>query len=640
MSDEIRTNKYLERSADPASQEMLKHAEENGYETIWDRADKNKIKCKFGEMGICCKNCMLGPCRLNPKTPVGVCGATADTIVARNVIRHIAAGTAGHSDHGRPLAIILKEIAEGNVHEYQIKDITKLKAIAKQLGIEDNDNINELAGEVAALALDDFGSQNTNPLHFIDAYAPEKQKQRWHIIEKTIYHKTGKKSGIIPRGIDREVVDVLHRTHMGTDHDPLSLLLQGTRTSLADGWGGSLIATQFQDVIFGTPKARKGMSNLGVIDQAYVNIIVHGHEPLMSEKIVEVAQTEEMQTLAKSIGAKGLNVLGLCCTGNELLMRQGVPIAGNMQQQELAILTGAIEAFVVDVQCIYPALTTLAECFHTKFISTSEQAAFPGGMHIQFDEHKATDCAKTIIKIAIETYPKRDKSKVKIPSHKTEAIVGFSVEEIIKTFGGSIEPLVEAIKSGEVKGIVSIMGCNTTAVKHDYYHIELTKQLLAKNILVVGTGCWAIAAAKAGIMQLEAQHLAGDKLQTFCKKWNIPPVLHMGSCVDCSRVLILASTLAEAMNVDLSGVPIAGSAPEWMSEKAFAIGTYFVASGLDMHIWPAPPVAGSPTVTKLLTNDIEKLLGGKFIVEENPETAANLLEAVILKKRENLQSHY
>ena len=623
MSNDEQELKYLKRSADPASQEMLKLAEEKGYDTIWDRLEKQPPRCKFGSSGICCRNCMLGPCRITPRTTQGICGATEDTIVARNVIRSIAAGSAGHSDHGRPLALTLKSIAEGHTNEYHVADANKLKAIAHRLNIPDSDDITILAAKVAEVALNDFGKQDSEPLNFLKAYAPKKQKARWQKLEKDLYQLTGKKTGVLPRSIDREVVDTLHRTHMGTDHDPVSLLMQGVRTSLADGWGGSLIATELQDVVFGTPSQVKGMSNLGVIEPDYVNIIVHGHEPILSAKVVEVSQTEEMQTMAKKAGAKGLNVIGLCCTGNELLMRQGVPIAGNMQQQELAIMTGAIEAFVVDVQCIYPALTTLAQCFHTKFISTSEQAAFPGGMHIQFDEDHATEVAQKIIATAVDAYKVRDKEKVHIPSHKTEAIIGFSVEEIIKTLGGSLDPLIAALKSGEIKGIVSIMGCNTPFVKHDAFHIELTKALLKKNILVIGTGCCGIAAAKAGFMQIEAQSLAGDKLKAFCEQWKIPPVFHMGSCVDCSRVLVLASMLAEKLDVEISSLPIIGSAPEWMSEKAFAIGTYFVSSGIPMHLWPMPPVAGSEAIVKILTQDIQGLFGAYFFVEENPVTTAD-----------------
>ena len=636
MNNEIKELKYLKRSSDPASQEMLKLAEEKGYETIWDRLEKQKPACKFGATGICCRNCVMGPCRISPRAPLGICGATADTIVARNAIRSIAAGSAAHSDHGRPLAIILKEIAEGQSKEYFITDVEKLKSVAKRLGIKDIHDINELAAAVASIALDDFGNQDSKPLKFLEAYAPKKRKERWHRLEESLSKKTGKKTGIIPRSIDREVVDVMQRTQLGTDHDILSLLLQGARTALSDGWGGSLIATEIQDIIFGAPSIAEGMSNLGVIDPDYVNIIVHGHEPLISTKIVDISQTEDMQNLAKSVGAKGVAVLGMCCTGNELLMRQGVPMAGNVLQQELAIITGAIEAMVVDVQCIYPALTTLAECFHTRFISTSEQAAFPGGTHVQFDENNATDIATKIVKMAIEAFPKRNKNKVNIPKHKTKATVGFGIEQIQKSFGGTLNPLIDALKDGTIKGIVGIMGCNTPLIKHDDNLTRLSIALLKKGMLVIGTGCWGVAAAKAGLMQEEAHKFSSHELREFCQKWKLPPVLHMGSCVDCSRILILASLLAESLDVDISDLPIVGSAPEWMSEKAFAIGTYFVASGINMHIWPLPPTTGSENVTRILTHDIEGLLGAKFFADENPEISADMIEKIILEKREKL----
>ncbi len=628
--------KYLQRSIDPAAQEMLKLAEARGYETAWDREDAQTPHCKFGSAGVCCKNCAMGPCRITKKTPKGACGATADIIVARNLIRAIAAGAAAHSDHGRPLAMTLKEVAEGENRDYQIKDVEKLKLIASKLGISTDKKPEELAKEVAEIAMKDYGKQDDTPIKFLLSYAPKKRIECWQNLEKVLFEKTSKKIGVFPRNIDREIVDIMHRTHIGVDNDPVSLLFQGVRAALGDGWGGSLIATEIQDVLFGTPTVKTIMANLGVIDADYVNIVAHGHEPILSEKIVEVAQSEEMQNLAQKYGAKGVNVVGMCCTGNELLMRQGIPIAGNVLHQELAVMTGAVEAVVVDVQCIYPALGQLAECFHTKFISTSDQAKFPGSLHIQFDERHATAVAKEIVKTAIEAFPCRDKSRVYIPSYKTEAIVGFTTEGILSALGGSPKPLVDAIAAGKIKGVAGIVGCNNPKVRHDYNHVNITKELIKRNILVIGTGCWAIACAKAGLMQLKAQEMAGDGLREVCQALNIPPVLHMGSCVDCSRMLTLAGAIADYMKVDISDLPLVGSAPEWMSEKAVSIGTYFVASGIPVHLWPMPPIAGSETVVKILTADLKDLIGGYFFVEEDPIKTADIIEEIIMEKRKAL----
>ncbi len=626
----------MERSLDPAALEMLKIVEKEGYETVWDRLEKQQPQCGFGLLGVCCRNCMMGPCRINPfgdEPQKGVCGASADVIVARNIDRMIASGASAHSDHGRRPAILLKEVAESRNQDYQITDVEKLKAVAEKLGIDVNRDVSEIALKVAEMALNDFGKQDEEPIRFLMAYAPKKRIELWKKVEEML---SDPKIRILPRNIDREVVDIMHRTHIGVDNEALSLLAQGIRAALADGWGGSLIATEVQDILFGTPMVKEVQANLGVIDPDYVNIIVHGHEPVLSEKIVEIAESEEMQEKAKQAGAKGINIMGMCCTGNEILMRQGVPIAGNILHSELSIVTGAIDAMVVDVQCIFPALAELADCFHTAFISTSEQAKFEKGIHIQFEEDKASETARKIIEKAIEAYGRRDKSKIYVPKQSSKAIVGFSVEQILKALGGSVKPIVDVIVEGKIKGVAGIVGCNNPKVKQDYFHITMTKELISRDILVIGTGCWAIAAAKAGLMTMDAANLAGEGLKSVCQALNIPPVLHMGSCVDCSRMLVLAGAIADYLNADIADLPLVGSAPEWYTEKAVSIGTYFVASGIPVHLWPVPPVLGSEKVTKILTEDVKDLLGGYFFIEGDPVKAADRMEEIIMEKRKKL----
>lgn len=430
---------------------------------------------------------------------------------------------------------------------------------------------------------------------------PGKRFQRLKGLEETLYKTTGAKTGLLPRAIDREAVDILHRTHFGCDHDPLSLVAQSIRCSLSDGWGGSLIATELQDILLGSPTIRPVKANLGVLEAESVNVVVHGHEPILSAKVVEMAQSEECRRAAEAVGAKRVNVVGLCCTGNEVLLRQGVGMAGNESHSELAIMTGAVDAMVVDVQCIYPALADLASCFHTKFVTTSEQAKIPGALHIQFEEQHADAIATRIIKTAIAAFPNRNKARVHIPQHSSTAIVGFTVEEILKALGGTPQPLVDLIVNGTIKGVAGIVGCNNVKVQQDFFHRVLTTELIKRDILVIGTGCWAIAAAKSGLMDLPAQDLAGPGLKGVCKQLGIPPVLHMGSCVDCSRMLNLAGAIADHLAVDISDLPLVGSAPEWTTEKAVAIGSYFVGSGIPVHLWPLPPILGGPEVTRILT---------------------------------------
>ncbi|HOV82369.1 MAG TPA: anaerobic carbon-monoxide dehydrogenase catalytic subunit [Methanothrix sp.] len=607
-----------ERSIDPASREMLDLCRNAGLETAWDRFDRQQPQCGFGELGLCCRNCNMGPCRIDPfgeGAVKGICGATADIIVARNLLRMIASGAAAHSDHGRDVAQTFKLMSEGKAPSYQVKDKAKLEGLMKELGVD-----SQIALADAVLA--EFGRQD-GPIQFTRR-APAKRVELW------------KRLGIDPRGIDREIVESLHRTHIGVDNDYVHLILQGLRASLADGWGGSMIATELQDVMFGTPAPTFSEANLGVLEPNQVNIIVHGHEPLLSEMVVAAASDPDMVDLAKKQGAAGINVAGMCCTGNEVLMRHGVPVAGNFLQQELAVATGAVEAMVVDIQCIMPALGALSGCFHTKFISTSPKAKFPGATHMEFHEETAMQTAREIVAAAVMNYRNRDSSRVHIPSSKTRCMVGFSVEAILSALGGSLDPLLEAIKKGAVRGIGAVVGCNNPKVQQDYGHINLVKELIKNNVLVVSTGCNAQACAKAGLLLPEAAEMAGDGLKGVCRSLGIPPVLHMGSCVDISRILVAAAAIANALGVDISDLPAAGAAPEWMSEKAVSIGAYVVASGVFTVLGTVPPVLGSSAVASLLTSGAEEVVGAAFAVEPDPFKAAALMIDHIDSQRSRL----
>ncbi|MFA4640500.1 anaerobic carbon-monoxide dehydrogenase catalytic subunit [Pyrococcus kukulkanii] len=614
-------------SATKGVAELIEKAEEDGVKTAWHRLLEQQPQCAFGQLGLCCRNCAMGPCRIDPfgSGPTkGVCGASADTIVARNLLRMIAAGAAAHSDHARDVVEVFKGVAEGRFQYYRLTDVEKLKSLAEALGIstEDKDE-QEIARELAEVLEWEFGKPGDESLRML-ALAPKKRIKVWE------------KAGVIPRAIDREICECMHRTHIGVDADPVSLLLHGIRTSIADGWSGSMMATYLSDILFGTPKPIKAEANLGVLKEDYVNIIVHGHNPILSTKIVEVAMSEEMQELAKKYGARGVNVAGMCCTGNEVLMRLGVPIAGNFLMQELAVITGAVEAIIVDYQCIMPAIVDVAQCYHTKIITTEPKAHIPGAIHIEFNAEKADEIAKEIVRIAIENYPNRPRDRVHIPKHKIEVIAGFSVEAILEALGGTLEPLINALREGTIKGIVGIVGCNNPKIRHNHSHVTLAKELIKRDVLVVGTGCWSIAAAMDGLMSPKAVDLAGPGLRKVCETLNIPPCLHMGSCVDCSRILIVLGALADALGLDISDLPVAGSAPEWMSEKAVSIGTYFVASGVFTHLGVVPPVMGSQKVAKILTEDVEDIVGGKFYVEPDPVKAAETIYNVIIEKRKKL----
>jgi carbon-monoxide dehydrogenase catalytic subunit len=615
-------------SLNPAAQELIEKAEREKIETAWHRYLAQQPQCGFGLLGICCRNCAQGPCRIDPfgiGPKRGVCGADADTIVARNLLRMIAAGAAAHSDHARDIWYVFDLVANEKTKAYSIKDSEKLRSVAKALGVPVEGRTDlEIAKDVSHILSHEFGKPDEEPLRVLLGYAPKRRIELW------------RKLGVLPRAIDREVNECMHRTHMGVDADPVNLLLHGVRTSLADGWSGSMMATLLSDILFGTPKPIEYTINLGVLKEDYVNIVVHGHNPILSMKIAEVAMSPEMTELARKYGAKGVNVAGMCCTGNEVLMRLGIPTIGNMLLQELAIITGVVEAMVVDYQCVMPALVSVAECYHTKLITTEPKMKIPGAIHIEFDPVKADEIARKIVTVAIENYPNRKKDRMHIPKHATKAIAGFSVEAILKALGGTLDPLINALKDGTIKGIVGVVGCNNVKVKQNYSHVTLTEKLIANDILVVGTGCWAHAAATHGLLSMDAVEKAGPGLKKVCKALGIPPCLHMGSCVDCSRILIALAALADALGVDISDLPVAGSAPEWMSEKAVSIGTYFIASGVFVHLGVVPPVLGSKKVTKILTEDVEGILGGKFYVEPDPVKAAETIISVIREKRRKL----
>lgn len=613
------------KTMDKSAEILLRKAEEERIELAWDRFEKQQPQCGFGLLGICCRNCNMGPCKIDPfgdGPQKGVCGADADIMVARNLGRMIAAGAAAHSDHGRDMMHSLLLTSEGKALGYEIKDKEKLKRIAAEFGINIDRSKEEIAGDLARAIMEEFG-MGKERIQFMER-APAKRKEVWE------------KQGILPRGIDREIVEMMHRTHIGVDNDHANITLHGLRASLSDGWGGSMIATELSDVLFGTPKPVKAKVNLGVLKEDEVNIIVHGHEPTLSEMIAEASRAPELVELAKNNGANGINVCGMCCTGNELLMRRGIPIAGNFLNQELALVTGAVEAMAIDVQCIMPALTDLAKCYHTLLISTSPKAKFPGAFHIEFTEEKALETAKEIVRRAVENFGKREKEGVRIPSKPMDLVAGFSTEAIVDALGGKLEPLLDVIKAGNVRGIAALVGCNNPKVEQDRNHAEMTRRLIEKNILVVETGCSAIANAKAGLLVPEAADSAGEGLKGVCKSLGIPPVLHMGSCVDISRILVVVATIANALDVDISDLPVAGAAPEWMSEKAVSIGAYVIASGIFTVLGTAPPVLGSKNVAELLTSGAEGLIGGKFAVESDPIKAAELIIEHMEKKREAL----
>jgi carbon-monoxide dehydrogenase catalytic subunit len=633
-------------SIDPATQQMIKRAQQLGIDTVFDRAEQMK-PCAIGIQGICCKNCAMGPCRLPlPKggiegedTRKGLCGATANTIAARNFIRMVAGGAAAHSDHGRCVAEVFMSAARKESDAYKIKDIPKLMAVAQALGVDttvevdgqtQDRDIDEIALEVGKIALNEWGKAEGELLYL--KRAPQPLYEKWT------------KAGVKPRNIDREIVEIMHRTHMGVDQDYKNLIKQGSRAAIADGWGGSMLATDLQDILFGTPYPLQSEANLGVMKADHVNLVLHGHEPVLSEMIVAVAQKPEMVEYAKSKGAKGIQLSGICCTANEILQRHGIPPAGTFLQQELAIITGACDAMVVDIQCIFQNVANVAKCFHTKLITTHPIAKMEqeNVIHIEFDEHHALEDAERIVKMAVDNFANRG-SEVMIPPHKATQIAGFGVESIQYhlggTFRGSYYTLNDNIINGRIRGVAGVVGCNNARTRHNEAHIAIVKELIKNDVLVLTTGCNGIACAMEGLLTPEtAGVFCGPGLAEVCETVGIPPVLHLGSCVDNSRILLAATEVVKAggLGKDISDLPAAGSAPEWMSEKAISIGHYFVSSGVYTVFGVTLPTSGAPVFHNYLSDEMEKLYGGKWDIEADPIKHAQLMIAHIDKKRKEL----
>lgn len=628
------------RTIDPAAQEMLEIAERFGISTQFDRYKAQQPQCKFGLTGVCCKICMQGPCRIIPTkkgADMGICGARDYTIVSRNVARSIAGGASAHSDHGREIAHTLLATAEGKAPDYRIKDSDKLHKVAQRVGIATQGRKDvDIAKDVAILALNDYGKYTEEPCVWLDTNIDDERKKKF------------KKTRISPPAIDRSVVQLFHETHMGTDADPVNIIFGGLQAALSDFTGMSL-STDLSDILFGTPEPVKTSANLGTLRKEYVNIAIHGHNPVLSEMIVDVA--DELQEEAKTAGASGINLVGICCTGNEVLMRRGVPTATNFGTQELAIMTGVLDAMVVDVQCIAPGVQEVCNCYHTITISTIKFSKIPGAAHIEFTPATAKESAREIIRLAIANFGNRRADLVHIPNFKKNVIGGFSVEAMMDVFSkvnasSPISVLSDAIKNGEIKGICAFAGCNNQKTVHDGDIIKIAEYLAKNDVFLVSTGCSAGAFAKLGMMSPEGvEKFAGPGLKKVIKRIQdaagieLPLVFHMGSCVDNSRIQQLWHHLALDMGVSVPQLPFVASAPEATSEKAVSIGSWMVAMGIPTHVGVMPPLDGSPLIFDLVTEVARDVFGGYFILETDAEKGAQKLLERLEKRAWRLKVH-
>lgn len=613
------------RALDDATEEMIKYTESMGIETIFSKQTKN---CQSGLLGICCRQCALGPCRSK-----GACGANVDTIVARNLLMMVGRGMACHASHSLHVASVLLKTAR-NRTTFGIKEPAKLRYIATKLELDTSQGYESMALQVASQAISDIVSDKTS-MSFV-SYCPDS-------VVKNLLDL-----GVIPGSVGRELLDEKHETSMGTMADPTSLILHAARLGIAD-MASLIIGSELQDVLLGIPKLVQSKIGFSVLDKNKVNVVIHGHFPLLAEKIVDLSQDEGLINRAKALGASGINIVGCCCTGNEVIMRRGIPLAGSNLQQELIIATGLIEAFVVDVQCIYPNIENVARNFHTKVITTMKEGRITGAEHIPFDEEHADEAARRTLEVALENFKKRG-NNIYLPEEKPkELIAGFSVETCLNMLAiinpeDPLKPLIDNIASGNIYGIVLLAGCTSPRVVADASHVTIAKNLMKQNVLVVATGCAAQACARAGLLSHDASQYAGDKLNDVLALLGatagldkpLPPVWHFGSCTDNGRVIILISAIAEKLGVPIKDLPIAASAAEWVAEKATAIGTGALALGVTVHLGIIPPILGSTGVTNLLTQKSEELFGGKFILEVDPERASQLILEHIKEARRKL----
>jgi carbon-monoxide dehydrogenase catalytic subunit len=613
-----------------ATAQMLRKAERDGVETAFHRAASMK-PCPIGADSACCKHCFMGPCRLNPKDPyskVGVCGASIDTIMSRNFGRMVAAGGAAHTDHGMVMLDIFKEVVKGNLKDYSIKDPQKLEEVAREIGIEtEGRDIKEIAT--------DFYKELERTYTQVEGEIPFAKR----VPEKTL--ETWRKYDMVPRGAMREIMELMHRTAIGVDQDYRNLIKQCSRTALADGWGGSMVATEISDILFGTPTPVKAEVNMGCLKEDEVNIIIHGHEPNLFDSIIDSVNDPTLIQAAKDAGAKGINLVGMCCSGLEMLCRRGIPHAGNFMSTEAVLVTGAVDAMGVDVQCIKQGLSKVAECYGTKLFTTNPRCHIEGAEHIEFEEHNPRACTDSIVENAIVRFKNRD-MPIEIPNIKNQGVHGFSHEYINYMLGGtfrsSYRPLNDNIINGRIRGVAGVVGCTNPRVKQDWVHVELVKELIQNDVLVVQTGCAQISLAKAGLCTPEAAHLAGPGLREVCEAVGMPPVLGCGACVDNSRILIACAEMVRTggLGESIADLPVAGAAPEFMSEKAITIGQYFVASGVFTVFGVTFPIVEETKFHKLLFEGLEEMGIGKWGFAVDPHEIAQLMIAHIDKKRKAL----
>jgi carbon-monoxide dehydrogenase catalytic subunit len=616
----------IARTPDPAVREMLQHMAEIGIETTFDRFDAQKPHCGFGLAGTCCKNCHMGPCRITPKSPKGVCGADAHLIVARNILRWTAAGVAAHGARGREVMLALKGAADGAL-DLPILGPEKVVATARAFGIFDAaKTVKDLAGEIAMILLDDLCRTLPGPHRTLEAMAPPERLQVWRELD------------ILPIGAYHEVFEALHRTTTGTDGDWENVARQMLRCGLAFAWSSVVGSAIAMDCLYGLPKRSRISTNLGAISEDTVNIAVHGHSPVLVAAIVRAARQSGLLEEAKDAGAATIRLYGICCSGHSALAKFGdVTPLTNAVGAELALATGALDLWVADVQDVFPGIMDVAACFHTRVVTTSDSTRLPGAEHLAFDHHhsnldQADTLAERIIRRGIQAYGERQSGKVFIPQARMEAEVGFSVENILATFGNG-DTLLEHLKNGRIRGVVNLVGCNNPKVVYEEAVVKVADELIAHDVLALTNGCAAYALLKLGFCLPEGLAGAGPGLNAALTPHKLPPVWHMGECLDNARASAFFRAIANVADEPLKRLPLAFSSPEWSNEKGIGAALGFRLLGLNSYHCITPPVAGSDKVARFIYEDTRELLGAVMVVDQDPVALARRIVADFDERR-------
>lgn len=606
--------------------EMYRKVKAEGITNVVDRfRAQEKGRCPFCSAGLSCQLCSMGPCRIGKDKPYGACGIDAAGMVIRNFVHKNMLGTEAYTYHAIDAAKTLKATAMGKT-PYEIKDVEKLRWFAKMLGIDESD-VKELAKKVADFVIADLSSVERSRL--VEIFAPQKRKEVWE------------KLGIMPSGVFQELLTVGTSSMTNVDSNYISLAKKSMEMSIATCLAAQLSLEIIQDILFGTPMPHESYADLGILDPEFVNIAVDGHEPFVAVALIKLAEQEKIQEKAREAGAKGLRIVGFIETGQEVLQRISsnvfAGIAGNWISQEFALATGCIDVFAADMNCALPSLPEYQR-YGVRIIPVSRLVRFRGiNEGLDYEPEKAKEIAEKLIEIAIENFKKRDKSRAVKIERMQKIIVGFSPEAILKALGGNLEPLLDAIKRGDIKGIVALVSCTTLKNgPHDYNTVTIVKELIKRDILIISMGCGNAALQVAGLTSLEAIDIAGEGLKKICKALGIPPVLSFGTCTDVGRAAYLVRLIAEALDVDIPQLPIAATAPEYMEQKATIDAIFAITYGITTHVSPVPPITGSEDAVKLLTEEVEALTGGKVLVEDDPVKAAELIEKTVLQKRRNL----